>query len=151
MASEHEGGLEARLARLEERIARLEAAVGSARQASPESPPVEPATAVSWPMPPPLPSPVPKPAAPRPPLFATSLADLEQRLAGRALAVVGGIALILGAIFFLSLAFSRGWIGPELRVVIGLVAGSGGLAAGAAFLDRRNRLLGHLLVPVGLA
>jgi uncharacterized membrane protein len=65
--------------------------------------------------------------------------------------VVGGIALILGAIFFLSLAFSRGWIGPELRVLIGLVAGGITVGAGALFLERKNTLLGHVLTPVGLA
>ncbi len=80
-----------------------------------------------------------------------SLADLEARLTGRALAWVGGLALVLGAIFFLSLAFTRGWIGPEARVVIGLIAGAVSLAAGAVFMDRRNRLLGHVLTPVGLA
>ena len=61
------------------------------------------------------------------------------------------MALVLGAIFFLSLAFSRGWDGPELRVVIGLVAGSVFLGGGAAFMERGNRLLGHVLTPVGLA
>jgi uncharacterized membrane protein len=89
------------------------------------------------------------PPEPRP--FAVSLGELEERLAGRALAAVGGIALILGAIFFLSLAFSRGWIGPELRVLIGLAAGSAAVAAGAVFLERRNPLLGNVLTPVGLA
>src|SRR5687767_2907039 len=60
---------------------------------------------------------------PREPLGRVSLADLEARLTGRALAWVGGLALVLGAIFFLSLAFTRGWIGPEARVIIGLLAG----------------------------
>lgn len=85
------------------------------------------------------------------PDLSGSLNDLEARLAGRALAWVGGLALVLGAIFFLSLAFSRGWIGPELRVLIGLVAGSICLGGGAAFMERDNRLLGHALTPVGLA
>ena len=83
--------------------------------------------------------------------LAATFGDLEERLAGRALAVVGGIALVLGAIFFLSLAFSRGWIGPELRVLIGLAAGAIAVGSGAVFLDRGNRLLGHVLTPVGLA
>ncbi len=85
------------------------------------------------------------------PDLSGSLNDLEARLAGRALAWVGGLALVLGAIFFLGLAFSRGWIGPELRVLIGLVAGSVCLGGGAAFMERNNRLLGHVLTPVGLA
>ena len=88
------------------------------------------------------------PAAPR---ISLSLADLEARLTGRALAWVGGLALVLGAIFFLSLAFSRGWIGNEARVIIGLVAGALSLGIGALFMDRGNRLLGHVLTPVGLA
>jgi uncharacterized membrane protein len=90
-------------------------------------------------------------ATPREPRVSLSLADLEARLTGRALAWVGGLALVLGAIFFLSLAFTRGWIGPEARVIIGLAAGTLSLAAGAAFMDRRNTLLGHVLTPVGLA
>ena len=85
------------------------------------------------------------------PALSGSLDEIEARLAGRALAWVGGLALVLGAIFFLSLAFSRGWIGPELRVLIGLVAGSVFLGGGAAFMERGNRLLGHVLTPVGLA
>ena len=85
------------------------------------------------------------------PRVTVSLADLEARLTGRALAWVGGLALVLGAIFFLSLAFTRGWIGPEARVVIGVIGGALSLGAGAVFMDRRNRLLGHVLTPVGLA
>jgi uncharacterized membrane protein len=93
----------------------------------------------------------PRPRSPREPRASISLADLEARLTGRALAWVGGLALVLGAIFFLSLAFTRGWIGPEARVIIGLIAGALSLGAGAVFMDRRNRLLGHVLMPVGLA
>jgi uncharacterized membrane protein len=85
------------------------------------------------------------------PDLSGSLSEIETRLEGRVLAWLGGIALVLGAIFFLSLAFTRGWIGPELRVLIGLGAGAGFMAAGAAFLSRGNRLLGLVLTPVGLA
>ena len=41
------------------------------------------------------------------------------------LALVGGIALLLGMAYFLSLAMSRGWITNEMRVVLGLVIGFG--------------------------
>ena len=100
-------------------------------QAAPRVPPPQPGTLI--------------------PNLAGFLGDLEERLTGRALALVGGIALVLGAILFLSLAFSRNWIGPEGRVVIGLVAGGASLAGGAALIERRNRLLGHVLTPLGLA
>jgi uncharacterized membrane protein len=91
------------------------------------------------------------PSSLRLPDLSGSLTEIEARLTGQTLAWVGGLALVLGASFFLSLAFSRGWIGPELRVLIGLVAGSVALAGGAAFMERGDRLLGHVLTPVGLA
>jgi len=100
----------------------------------------------------PRPRPEPRlPWAVRFPDLSGSFDEIEARLAGRALAWVGGLALVLGMIFFLSLAFSRGWIGPELRVVMGLAAGAAAMAGGAAFMERGNRLLGHVLTPVGLA
>ena len=165
-------GLEERVASLETRIARIEASLSAAdtpQPAATDPPPsagvvLTPATGPGtyWQTPPPprasatssatiLPVFDPSAGVRKTPATRVSLGELEERLAGRALAVVGGVALILGAIFFLSLAFSRGWIGPELRVLIGLAAGTGCLALGAAFLERRNRLLGHVLTPVGLA
>ena len=79
-----------------------------------------------------------------------SIRDLEERFAGRAMAWIGGFALVAAAVFFLSLAFSRGWITEEMRVVIGLVAGSVVLGVGALCFDRRNPLLGNVLTAVGL-
>jgi len=57
---------------------------------------------------------------------------------------------LLGAIFFLGLAFTRGWIGPAGRVGIGLVAGLALIAGGAWFFERREALFGHVLLAVGL-
>jgi uncharacterized membrane protein len=79
-----------------------------------------------------------------------SLGDLEDLVSQRGLAWLGGLALLLGAVFFLSLAFSRGWIGPAARVTIGLVAGTALVLLGAWFFDRRERLFGHVLVAVGI-
>ncbi len=79
-----------------------------------------------------------------------SLRDLEERFAGRALAWVGGLALVAAAVFFLSLAFSRGWINEPMRVLIGLTVGIAALAGGAVMLARRNRLMGNVLSAVGL-
>lgn len=79
------------------------------------------------------------------------LAYVEERLAGRALALMGGLALILGAIFFLSLAFSRGWIGPDMQVILGLAGGTAALLIGGVLLLRGDRIVGHVLTAVGLA
>jgi hypothetical protein len=80
-----------------------------------------------------------------------SRATIEAWLEGRMLAVVGGIALLLGAIFFLSLAFSRDWITQPVRVLIGLAAGAGLLVLGELSFTRLRGTLGHVLVAVGLA
>ena len=72
--------------------------------------------------------------------------DLEDLLSGRVLAWTGGLAILIGAIFFFSLAFSRGWIGPGARVVIGMSAAIFMLAAGGWFFERRERIFGHVLV-----
>jgi uncharacterized membrane protein len=114
-------------------------------QASPASP----AAATVPPAPAPAGS---TPTSPTESFFSrASLADLEERLTGRILAWVGGIALIAGAILFLSLAFSRGWIGPEARVILGLAGGGLALGLGAwLFEESRQRAVAHVLTAVGL-
>ena len=82
---------------------------------------------------------------------AWSKSTLEAWLEGRMLAVVGGIALLLGAVFFLSLAFSRGWITEPLRVAIGLVVGAVLIVLGELAFTRLRGILGHVLIAVGLA
>src|SRR6185436_13249458 len=79
-----------------------------------------------------------------------SFADLEEQLSSRLLAWVGGAALVLGAMFFLSLAFSRGWIGPEARVIIGLVAGAAAFAASVWLFERGNRTPATVLTGVAI-
>ncbi|HEV2122335.1 MAG TPA: DUF2339 domain-containing protein, partial [Chloroflexota bacterium] len=90
------------------------------------------------------------PQPPQPSSDAWWSGDLEQLLSGRILAWVGGLAIMVGAVFFLSLAFSRGWIGPGLRVLTGVVASALMIGGGAWFFERRERVFGHVLVAVGL-
>jgi uncharacterized membrane protein len=79
-----------------------------------------------------------------------SLGEIEELVAGRLLAVVGGIALFLGAVFFLGLAFSRGWIGPELRIAVGLVIGVVLFGLGGWLLRGQRQIVAHVLVAVGI-
>ncbi len=92
-------------------------------------------------------------AAKRTPLI--SMVDLEALLAGRLLAIVGGLALVIGGVFFMGLAFSRGWIGPEARSALGVVVGAVLYGIGAWLLlrpgNRTREILAHVLVAVGLA
>jgi uncharacterized membrane protein len=83
----------------------------------------------------------------RPPL---TFRDIEERFTGRVMAWTGGLALLAAAVFFLSLAFSRGWIGEELRVVIGLATGTLAFGLGAFMLFRGTGVVGNVLVAVGL-
>ncbi len=82
---------------------------------------------------------------------APTRAAVEAWLEGRMLAVVGGIALTLGAAFFLSLAFSRGWITEPMRVLIGLGGGITAIVLGELAFMRVKGVLGHVLLAVGLA
>ncbi len=84
------------------------------------------------------------------PVSPKKTVDIEALLSGRVMAWVGGLAILVGSLFFLSLAFSRGWIGPETRVIIGLLAGAAMVSGGAFFFERRERLFGHTLLAVGL-
>jgi uncharacterized membrane protein len=156
--------LEANVRRLEARIARLEGrpAEPTVAPAGPPAPPpghAAPGTmpaGVAW-----RPAPATQPRAaswvePTPLAsghgggIGLSIRDLEERFAGRALAIVGGLALVAAAIFFLSLAFSRGWVTEPMRVAMGIAAGGSAFAVGAWRLSRDDRLLGTVLAGVGI-
>jgi uncharacterized membrane protein len=94
----------------------------------------------------------PRPTASPPPRRRLSLKldELERAVSGRGLAWVGGLTLLLGALFFLSLAISRGWIGPEARVIIGLVAGIVVTVLGERLMRGGDQVLGPVLVAVGI-
>jgi uncharacterized membrane protein len=89
-------------------------------------------------------------ASPRRRRLSLELDDLERAVSGRGLAWVGGLTLLLGALFFLSLAISRGWIGPEARVVIGLVAGIVVTLLGERLMRGGDRVLAPVLIAVGI-
>jgi uncharacterized membrane protein len=100
-------------------------------------------TAAPRPEPPLPPAPRPLPAKRRAlELPSIPRADLGRRIeelvGGRLLAVVGGAAIVLGAIFFFSLAVERGWIGEAARVAIAAVASSALLVLGVWLEEKRG-------------
>ncbi len=124
--------LEARTARLEWCVERLDA--GS--EPPPQQPAPRPAEAPVGPAPV-KPAPAARPRAVSAPTVRA--AHLEELLGGRVLGWVGGLAVLVGLLFFLVIAASRGWIGEEARVVMAAAASLLLLAGGAWMHERRGR------------
>ena len=136
------------LAHLERRVATLEALVRElAARAGLRPAPGRPETRP----PPPTPRPVPPPHAPLPPTAApaTRSVDLEQWFGAKGLLLVGVIALLAAAGFFLNYAFEQGWIPPGLRVLGAVVAGVLVALAGERHVARGLRRFGLGLVGAG--
>jgi uncharacterized membrane protein len=132
-----EASLEERLRLIEARLAALEFVLSNAPAPAPPAP--VPALAPApkdrggsetpWPPVVPQPAPAVKERRPGP--------DLEEVLGGRVLAWVGGAAVVLGVVFFLVMAVSRGWIDKPTRVVLAFI-GSAALLGGALWLYERK-------------
>jgi hypothetical protein len=82
----------------------------AAKKPAPEVPPAKPPLA-----PPPMP-----PRSWRLPEF-----DWESLVGVKLFSWIAGVALLLAAIFFLKYSVSRGWLMPEIRMAIGILAGIG--------------------------
>jgi uncharacterized membrane protein len=98
-------------------------------EAAPKSPVPAPAPAAPrMPTTPPTPRPLvpPEPPPVHPPARpVTSKApfDWEALVGVQLFSWIAGIALVMAAIFFLKYSVDHGWLGPPMRVVIGLVTG----------------------------
>src|SRR5437660_8006300 len=114
---------EARIEALERRLARLE------RLLRVEGP--------AAPVPAPPPAPMHPQAAPSPVPVRAQDVNLEEVFGGRVLAWLGGSAVVLGAVFFLVMAVSRGWIDEPTRVVFAFL-GSTVLLGVALWLHERK-------------
>ena len=62
--------------------------------------------------------------------------SLENRIGGQRLNRIGIIAVLVGLSYFLKLAFENNWIGPPVRVAIGMVIGLGVLLWSERFRAR---------------
>lgn len=106
------------------------------------SEPARPATAP--PESPVPPSRTPIAATPRRPRFT------EQQIMVLGMAVVGGLAFLVAAGFFLRYVIEQGMLGPSARVALGALAGVA-LVVGAERLRVRHRVLGETLGGTGIA
>jgi len=123
---------------LAERVTRLEAQVAwlLQRQQAPTPPaPAPQATAAARP----LPRPVVRPAVPRKEISPVVW------IAGIAASI-----FLLGTVFFFRWAIQQGWVGAELRFVLGLLAGGAIAAFAAKLILGDSRRLGVALLLAGL-
>ncbi len=110
-------------------------AAGASRPAA-ASPPVVPAPAPSTPK-----------AAPRPPR-----ADWERWIGTHLLAIAGAAFVLLGAVFFVTVAISNGWLTPVRQVILAVTGGSALALLALRLHDPRERardLLGQSLAAAG--
>jgi len=122
--------VEQRLNFLEERVKTLEGLVGVGQ--------------VLRPAPFPRPEPSPRPAAASPNVAPRRSAtpapprDLEEVLGGRVLGWVGGIAVVIAAVFFVVMAVRNGWIGEAARMELAFAGSALLVGLGAWLYERRG-------------
>ena len=126
--------VEALLADVVERVGRLEGQPAAPSQ--PVAP--EPAPVAATPRTP-EPEPTAQTAPTRPRQVLRPGETFEDLLGGRILAIVGGLAILIGVVFFLVIAVDRGWIGVEARVALAFVGSTLLLAAGVFLYERRGQ------------
>lgn len=91
----------------------------------------------------------PTPWAPAPPAAERPTQDLEQWFGQRALLVVGVLALLAAAAFFLKYAFDRNWIQPLVRSLLAIAAGAGVAVWGHERIKSGMRRYGAGLIGAG--
>ena len=127
-----------------DRLAKLEAQVAWLVQRAQGASSPEPAGPVPVPRPP-LPRPVVPPRMPVPPVAVPKPPNPIVWIAG-----AGAALFLVGAAFFLHWSIQRGWLGPELRFLMGLAGGGALTALAARLMLRDSRNLGVALLLAGL-
>ena len=107
---------------------------------------IERTLALRAPAPPPAPEPVSKPERP-----ADGAPALETRLGLNWLNRIAVVTLILGTGFFFKYAVDNEWIGPGMRVALGIAAAMASLAAGEWMSIRRQVVFARGMTGLGLA
>jgi uncharacterized membrane protein len=134
-----ESTVEQRLTFLENRVKTLEGLLEVRRVPFPApaaaSPPAKPPPDADWSSP-----------APKPP------PDLEEILGGRVLGWVGGVAVVIAAVFFVVMAVHNGWIGVPARMGLAFAASAALVGFGVWLYERRGHTQAALAtVAAGLA
>jgi uncharacterized membrane protein len=140
---------ELRIQALETRLAAVERALADARPAAaatepPPMPLLHTAAPLLTPPPPPV---VAAAAAPAPTAVAPPRReiDFEELLTGKLFAWIGGIAILVGVLFFVATAIHRGWLPIELRVALAFLGSTALLCAGVWLHEQHGRTQASLV------
>jgi uncharacterized membrane protein len=139
MASDDE--IRQQLAELSARVASLEAAMQGMRGVRPD--PAAVATPAT------LPSASSRQAPPAASPSASLETSLETRIGAQLLNRVGILAVLIGVAWFLKLAFDRNWIGPPVRILVGLACAAGLVAWSERFRRRGFAAFSYSLKALG--
>lgn len=83
-------------------------------------------------------------------LFSLAGVNLEQFMGVKLFAWIGGLALFLGAAFFVKHSFEQGWVSPQLRVTAGFITGLGLLVGGVWLRRKEYSVTSHTLCGAGV-
>src|SRR3984885_4166437 len=122
------------LAELSARVASLEAALHGLPRANDGSPATQPA---------------PPTVVPKAPARPAEAASLESRIGAQLLNRIGILAVLIGVAWFLKLAFDRNWIGPPIRILVGLGCAAGLMAWSERFRRRGFAAFSYSLKALG--
>jgi uncharacterized membrane protein len=95
--------------------------------------------------------PPPPPRPPQPPRPKAPAIDWEGLVGVKLFSWIAGIALVFAAVFFLRYSVDRGWLGPPIRMAIGLIVGVGLLAGCELRVARRYPTTANALDAAGIA
>jgi hypothetical protein len=159
MVEDRIAALEARAEHLEARLRRLESRPIEAPSAAWARRPkaiAAPAAVSAGDAAPGAPPAVTSPRAPAPPPLdpGRPAVGLEDFVGGRLLAWLGGVAVVVGLAFLLTVAVSRGWLGEGARTLLAGALSAALLAVGARLRERRGRndaALAAAAAPAALA
>lgn len=125
--------VESELAEVTARLYRLEAEMEAEQPPTPTPTPPTPPRRVH--------ADAPKLQWPEPPVDRRERTafDFEAVFGGRILAWIGGLAILCGAVLFLGMAISRGWLDEEARTIIAAAVSLAALLGGIWLHERRGR------------
>ena len=136
---------------VEERLSRIEGAMGMVSAAPMPAEPELVQEAVPPPLPVALPPPLPVPSVPPPFTEAAPASSLENRFGLGWLNRVAVVTLIFGVGFLFKYAVDNQWIGPGMRVALGVAAATLSLFLGEWISLRGQKIFARGMTGLGLA